>query len=236
MDGTIKAPSSTSDPIYPTWKRYSRMVLSWLLNSMTKDLIASVIYLNTTHAVWMDLKNRCSQGNGPRVFELRRMVSTLSQDNLSVSSYYTKFEIIWNELVDYKTIPSCSCGICTYGSMAPHAKYQEEECTMNFLMGLNDFFSSIRGHILLMQPLPSLNKVFSIITQEERQRRVGTNVVVESTALFSRGSNTSNKGNSYSNKFNGKKESTICSHCGVLGHVVDKCYKIHGYPPRYKAK
>lgn len=58
--------------------------------------------------------------------------------------------------------------------MTAHVEYQEEECTMNFLMGLNDSFSSVKGHILLMQLLPSLKKVFSLIIQEERQRRVGT--------------------------------------------------------------
>ncbi|KAJ1410690.1 hypothetical protein SESBI_21711 [Sesbania bispinosa] len=39
-----------------------------------------------------------------------------------------------------------------------------------------------------------------------------------------------------SNKFdskskNGKKDRPTCTHCGLLGHNVDKCYKIHGYPP-----
>ena len=27
-----------------------------------------------------------------------------------------------------------------------------------------------------------------------------------------------------------------CAHCGAMGHVVDKCYKLHGYPPGYKFK
>ena len=125
------------------------------------------------------------------------MVSTLSLDNLSVSSYYTRFKVIWDELVNYKPIPSCSCGICTCSSMAARVKYQEEECTMNFLMGLNESFATVRGQILLMKPLPSLNQVFSLITQEEKQKRVGSNAIaIEFTALFSRGSNTSsNKGN-----------------------------------------
>ncbi|XP_050289694.1 retrovirus-related Pol polyprotein from transposon RE1 [Quercus robur] len=157
VDGTIKAPTSSSDPIFPTWKKCNIMVFSWLINSMSKDLISSVIYLNTAQEVWIDLKNRFSQSNGLRVFELRRMVSTLSLDNLSVSSYYTRFKVIWDELVNYKPIPSCSYGICTCGSMAARVKYQEEECTMNFLMGLNESFATVRGQILLMKPLPSLN-------------------------------------------------------------------------------
>lgn len=121
------------------------MILSWLLNAMSKDLLSNVIYLNTAHEVWTNLKNHLSQGNKLRVFELRRMVGNLSQDNLSVSIYYTKFKIVWDELVNYKFIPSCSCGVCTCGSMVSRAEYREEECTMNFLMGLNDTFASMRG-------------------------------------------------------------------------------------------
>ena len=25
-------------------------------------------------------------------------------------------------------------------------------------------------------------------------------------------------------------------YCGVVGHIADKCYKLHGYPPSYKPK
>ena len=119
---------------------------------MTKDLLSSVIYLNTAYEVWTALKNRLSQGNGPRVFELQRMVRNL----------HTKFKIVWDELVNYKSIPSCSCGVCTCGFETTFAQYQEEECTISFLMGLNEIFATVRGQILLIEPLPSLNKVFSL--------------------------------------------------------------------------
>jgi hypothetical protein len=33
---------------------------------------------------------------------------------------------------------------------------QEQQKMMQFLMGLNDFYSAIRGQILLMNPLPSI--------------------------------------------------------------------------------
>lgn len=28
----------------------------------------------------------------------------------------------------------------------------------------------------------------------------------------------------------------LCSHCGYSGHTMDKCYKIHGFPPGFKSK
>lgn len=42
-------------------------------------------------------------------------------------------------------------------------------------MGLHESFAHIRGQILLMDPIPSVNHVFSLIIQEEKQRSVGDN-------------------------------------------------------------
>ncbi|CAI9776019.1 unnamed protein product [Fraxinus pennsylvanica] len=35
---------------------------------------------------------------------------------------------------------------------------------------------------------------------------------------------------------NNKKERPQCSHCGLLGYKIDKCYQVHGYPPGYKIR
>lgn len=39
---------------------------------------------------------------------------------------------------------------------------------MSFLMGLNESYAQTRSQILLMDPIPSVNKIFSLIIQEER--------------------------------------------------------------------
>lgn len=41
-----------------------------------------------------------------------------------------------------------------------------------FLMGLNDQFTSIRGHILPIKPLPSLSQSSAMLLQDENQREV----------------------------------------------------------------
>ena len=33
-----------------------------------------------------------------------------------------------------------------------------------------------------------------------------------------------------------KKERPISTYCGLIGHIVVKCYKLYGYPPGYKPK
>lgn len=46
---------------------------------------------------------------------------------------------------------------------------------------------------------------------------------------------TSNeRSNDHSKRRDGQRPPPICSNYGIKGHVVDKCYKLHGYPPSYK--
>ena len=62
-------------------------------------------------------------------------------------------------------------------------------------MGLNDSFAQVRGQLLLMDPLPAINKVFSLISQEEHQRKVGVHPGPNSanTMAFAVKSNTAQR-------------------------------------------
>ncbi|CAA3023560.1 Hypothetical predicted protein [Olea europaea subsp. europaea] len=116
---------------------------------------------------------------------------------------------------------------------------------MSFLMGLHDSFSQIRGQILLMDPLPPVNKVFALVSQEENQRKIRTSSIGADSnrgAAFAfkadNGRGTQNSG-SYNDGIrvnNKKKERAYCTHCKYHGHSIDKCYKIHGFPPGFKSK
>ena len=54
--------------------------------------------------------------------------------------------------------------------MKPFIDHLESEYIMTFLMGLNDSYVAVRAQILLIQTLPSINTVFSLLIQEEQQR------------------------------------------------------------------
>nr|KYP57708.1 hypothetical protein KK1_003978 [Cajanus cajan] len=40
---------------------------------------------------------------------------------------------------------------------------------MQFLHGLNDQYNNVKSHVLLMEPLPPISKIFSYVVQQERQ-------------------------------------------------------------------
>ena len=108
------------------------------------ELKASVMYINTVKDLWIDLKDRLSQGNTPRLFELQKEISRLSQGSLSVSSYFAKFKTLWDEFVNYQPFTVCTCA-CICGSKSSQLDAQHKEHVFRFLMGLNDSYGNIIG-------------------------------------------------------------------------------------------
>lgn len=129
------------------------MVHSWIVNSCDPEIADSVTYYSTAHEVWEDLYEPFSEGNATRIFEIQRDIASLRQEQLSVSAYYTKLKSLWDELATHSDIAQV-----------------DRQKLMQFLMGLNETYSAIRGQILLMNPLPSIRQAYSSISQEEKQR------------------------------------------------------------------
>ena len=70
VNGLIEQPKDESLPAYNAWVCCNTMVISWLLNSLSKEIASSVIYANTAREIWEDLKERFAQGNRLRIFEI----------------------------------------------------------------------------------------------------------------------------------------------------------------------
>lgn len=117
------------------------------------------------------------------------------------------------------------------------------------------------AQILMMDPIPVISKIFSLVVQEKRQRSIHNNVnfstdqtllpqqrstmaVIKESQSFKGDTDqtfltstvdAAMRGNQYAKEnFNDKP---ACSHCHIKGHTVDKCYKLHGYPvghPKYR--
>ncbi|XP_041025357.1 uncharacterized protein LOC121265750 [Juglans microcarpa x Juglans regia] len=218
------SPPKTSS-LFQSWARCNNMVLSWLLNSLSKEIAANIIYVDSAKEMWSDLHERFSQGNGPRIFQLQKSIASFAQDDLSVSAYFTQMKGLWDELMNYHHLPVCSCG-----GLRSLMSMHQQDYVMRFLMGLNDSYSHIRGQILLIEPLPPINKVFSLVLQEEQQRDIGLVLVPDTQSIvFS----------STTKHVPMAKPSTrrpICSHCSIPRRTMEKCFELHGYPPGYRSK
>lgn len=100
----------------------------------------------------------------------------------------------------------------------------------------------------MMTPLPSISKVYSMLIQEEKQReiRACNHFLTDSASLVAEvhKSNQFYKGrldkiegtHGRFEKFETRKPNLFCNYCKKPRHSVDKCYKIHGFPPNFKFK
>lgn len=109
IDDSISQPAATSSDS-SQWARCNSMFLSWIVNNLCSEISNSVIYTEKASDVWSDLKDRFSQKNAPRIFEIHRSITNHRQENSSISSYYTILKGYWDELSSYTTVTACSCG------------------------------------------------------------------------------------------------------------------------------
>ena len=59
LDGSIPTPD-LSHPLYNVWHRANTTILLWMVNSLSKDLATSVMYIHTARDLWIDMRDRFS--------------------------------------------------------------------------------------------------------------------------------------------------------------------------------
>ncbi|CAN1763561.1 hypothetical protein LINPERHAP1_LOCUS8879, partial [Linum perenne] len=156
----------------------------------------------------------------------------------SVTKYFTELVTLYDELRNFRPILDCVCSPICSCPLVKIRLYQEHDYVIRFLRGLNDNFSSPRSQVMLLEHLPSLNKVFAMMIQQERDITAHSQPVGESQShafLAKAGSQTLSRvlaPRPLNFKKQGKRP--VCSYCGFVGHTVEVCYKKNGYPPGYQ--
>ncbi|XP_019238797.1 PREDICTED: uncharacterized protein LOC109218859 [Nicotiana attenuata] len=73
INGNYQKPSSTS-PLARQWQSCNDIVISWLVNSLSKEISRSVEYSEFAREIWNELEERYGMADGARVFELKKEV------------------------------------------------------------------------------------------------------------------------------------------------------------------
>ncbi|XP_073159160.1 uncharacterized protein [Henckelia pumila] len=123
VDGTIVQPKP-DDLLYNAWVRCNSMAVSWILQAIVRDIAESLMYMSTAHEIWTDLKDRFHESNAPKIFQIKKLLSSLQQGSLDESSYYTKLRTLWDELRDFQPVSACRCG-----SAKEWTDYCSQECS-----------------------------------------------------------------------------------------------------------
>jgi len=76
-----------------------------------------------------------------------------------------------DELDDLSEVPVCACAT-SCKAIKKSMALAKRQSLVHFLMNLNENYEGIRGEILLLDPLPNVNKAYSMIQRVETQINV----------------------------------------------------------------
>lgn len=152
------------------------------------------------------------------------------------------------EMNALRPLPICRCDPkCSCELVDGIRKDRDIDQVIRFLHGLTDDYNNLKSNVLVSDPLAEIYKVFTMAEKLERQIALANldlgklevgqanavavqnehELVAAVNSYFGRNSANQNKG-------------AKCTHCGMSGHTVGKCFKKHGYPlgwiPGYKTK
>ncbi|XP_071718453.1 uncharacterized protein [Rutidosis leptorrhynchoides] len=194
-----------NDVLAAQWDRCNSVVLSWLLSSIFEELYSGQIFSATSSVVWTELKETYDKVDGSITFNLHQKISSVKQSGCSLSEYYHKLNILWKQYDEMVKLPACTC------AAAPEFQQHNKVLKlMQFLMGLDDIYMTTRSNLLLRDPLPDVKSAFAILNNNNGSFGKGRG--------FNRGPNPNLK----------------CTKCNKLGHTIDRCYEIVGYPTNHK--
>jgi len=79
------------------------------LYSVSTEICPIILYAETAAQIWSNLKDRFSQSNAPKIYQLKQSISALKQEGKSVSLYFTQLKSLWDELNSIAPVNQCIC-------------------------------------------------------------------------------------------------------------------------------
>jgi len=234
VGGSIPIPP-TDDLNHSAWDRCNYLIHSWILNYVSPQIAQTIVFHEYAIDVWIELQERFSKVDRVRIASLRTAINNLKQGAKSVLEYFTELKSLWEELNSRRQMPMCTCTHpCHCESMRSARNFRLEHQVIQFLTGLNDTFGVIKTQVLLMEPLPSINKVYSLVVQEESNNSsITTSPSIEDSNILVNASEARKpfgRGKPTTGSYPPKNNSKYCTFCHKTNHTVDFCYQKHGFP------
>jgi hypothetical protein len=178
VDGSELCPTKHTEekqivnPAYVLWNKKDQLVLSWLIATLTSNVLSTVYGLNTSRQVWISLAAHYASQSKSRITHLKCQLQTMRQDARSCTEYL-------------QTAKTCADQLAAVG------KPVDEEDLISFIIsGLNPSFNVFITTFNLTTretPLPYADFESELLNHETLLANQITNTATESLtfALYS---------------------------------------------------
>lgn len=100
IDPAVPSPTpSPSCPIYQAWWRQDQLLVSWILSSLSEEVLPSIIGLNTAAAIWSSLAASYGRPSQSRILQLQmHLQNTKQAADEEVGKFLRRAKLIADEL------------------------------------------------------------------------------------------------------------------------------------------
>ncbi|XP_071704496.1 uncharacterized protein [Rutidosis leptorrhynchoides] len=226
--------STNDDVLSNQWDRCNAVVLSWILGSLSEEVYLGQVFSKIASEVWAELKEIFDKVDGSDVFNLHKKINSLTQSGMPLFEYYHKMNSYWKQYEAMVQLPICTCISAT-----EHYDHKEMTKLWQFLMGLDESYQQIRSNLLTMDPIPTVKSAYATLSREESHRNSTVSVAkVQTSAFMSKNNSPANSNNSsnFTRNNRGPNQNLKCTKCNKLGHTIDRCFEVIGYPPSFNRR
>nr|GMC61295.1 Retrovirus-related Pol polyprotein from transposon RE1 [Ipomoea batatas] len=240
VDGTLAMPD-VSHPDHARWQRVNNIVMSWILNSIHPSLAHTVLYAPdaATVCLWdelnlLDPPPKCScSARTAYVTQTERM--RLFQFFMGLRETYSQAR---SQLLLNSVLPTVKGAYALLlqdekqrtldhlGTSTDVAALQATTQNSNMSANFQHDFHNLTG-TSFTPPMPN-NFQTPVIPQQ------ATTQFASQQHPFHMLPNNSHANVATQPRFGNNRSKPRCTHCGILAHTQQVCYKLHGYPPGHK--
>lgn len=125
---------------------------------------------------------------------------------------------LWDKLNVHRLIPSCTYYQgCRCEAMRLARSYILENQAIQFLTGLNEKNSVVKTQVLMLETLPSINKTYSLVAQEESN--MSPSATLDTSNIMANALDTRRSYGQGRGSIN-KTNSRFCTHCNKPRHTI----------------
>ncbi|KAH9673912.1 retrovirus-related pol polyprotein from transposon RE1 [Citrus sinensis] len=86
------------NPVYTTWKRKDQLLLSWLMSSISVEILSLVVNSETPLKLWTSLEQQFGSETSAKKVHLKIMLNNLRKGSMTVTEFFGKLKTITDEL------------------------------------------------------------------------------------------------------------------------------------------
>jgi hypothetical protein len=149
IEDAEKKKSTVPNPAYTAWISRDQTVLGWVLQTLSPEVTAHVVVLETSAAVWAVVINMFSSASRTRINHLRGLLNNTKKNSLTANQFFAKMKGYASELA------------------AAGKPVEEDEMIYYIVNGLDKTYNSLMSSVENPATTITLDDLFGMVSSHD---------------------------------------------------------------------